>query len=95
MMVSLHSPLELTSDREALYNSPFKITHNATRSGYRLKGPVLQWARDDGGEGGSHPANVIDEPYPYGGLNWNGDDPVILPLVRPAYHPAADFRTDQ
>jgi hypothetical protein len=42
----------------------------------------LQWAREDGGEGGSHPANVIDEPYPYGGLNWNGDDPVILPLVR-------------
>lgn len=68
-------------DREALYKSPFKITHNATRSGYRLKGPELQWARDDGGEGGSHPANVIDEPYPYGGLNWNGDDPVILPLV--------------
>ncbi|KAK4689029.1 urea carboxylase, partial [Tremellales sp. Uapishka_1] len=59
------------------------ITHNATRSGYRLKGPRLNWAREDGGEGGSHPANVIDEPYSYGGLNWNGDDPVILPIDAP------------
>ncbi|WRT67558.1 uncharacterized protein IL334_004530 [Kwoniella shivajii] len=38
---------------------------------------------EDGGEGGSHPANVIDEPYSYGGLNWNGDDPVVLPVDAP------------
>jgi urea carboxylase len=68
-------------DRDILYNTDWQITHNATRSGYRLKGPRLNWSRKDGGEGGSHPANVIDEPYSYGGLNWNGDDPVILPIV--------------
>ncbi|OCF62234.1 urea carboxylase [Kwoniella mangroviensis CBS 10435] len=70
-------------DRQTLYETEWKISHNASRSGYRLKGPRLQWSREDGGEGGSHPANVIDEPYSYGGLNWNGDDPVILPVDAP------------
>jgi urea carboxylase len=76
--------VELTPDRITLYDSPWKISHNASRSGYRLKGPRLEWARAHGGEGGAHPANVIDEPYSYGGLNWNGDEPVVLPIVRRA-----------
>lgn len=73
------------ADREILYSTQWKISHNATRSGYRLKGPRLRWARTSGGEGGSHPANVIDEPYPYGGMNWNGDEPVLLPVVSIAF----------
>ncbi|WVR06187.1 urea carboxylase [Kwoniella sp. DSM 27419] len=85
VMPGPHDEPEFTTeqDRKTLYETEWKITHNATRSGYRLKGPRLGWAREDGGEGGAHPANVIDEPYSYGGLNWNGDDPVILPVDAP------------
>ncbi|WWD21796.1 urea carboxylase [Kwoniella shandongensis] len=85
VMPGPHDEPEFTTeeDRKTLYETEWKISHNATRSGYRLKGPRLNWARSDGGEGGSHPANVIDEPYSYGGLNWNGDDPVILPVDAP------------
>lgn len=70
-------------DRELLYGSVWKISHNATRSGYQVKGPRLTWAREDGGEGGGHPSNVIDEPYFIGAMNWNGDNPVILPNDAP------------
>ncbi|WWC70564.1 urea carboxylase [Kwoniella pini CBS 10737] len=85
VMPGPHDEPEFTTedDRKVLYETEWKISHNATRSGYRLKGPRLTWAREDGGEGGSHPANVIDEPYSYGGLNWNGDDPVVLPIDAP------------
>ncbi|OCF41469.1 urea carboxylase [Kwoniella heveanensis CBS 569] len=85
VMPGPHDEPEFTTeqDRKTLYETEWKISHNATRSGYKLKGPRLEWARSDGGEGGAHPANVIDEPYSYGGLNWNGDEPVILPVDAP------------
>ncbi|WVQ81557.1 urea carboxylase [Cryptococcus sp. DSM 104549] len=85
VMPGPHDEPEFTTeeDRKILYGTEWKISHNATRSGYRLRGPRLGWSKADGGEGGSHPANVIDEPYSYGGLNWNGDDPVILPIDAP------------
>lgn len=70
-------------DRKFLYDSVWKISHNATRSGYQVKGPHLSWAREDGGEGGGHPSNIIDEPYFIGAMNWNGDNPVILPNDAP------------
>ena len=30
-------------------------------------------AKEDGGEGGLHPSNVIEYGYPTGTLNWTGD----------------------
>ena len=62
-----------------LYESEFKISHNAARGGIRLIGPKPTWARSDGGEGGAHPSNLIEYGYGIGSLNWTGDDPVIFP----------------
>ena len=34
--------------------------------------------RASGGEGGSHPSNILDNGYAFGTVNVNGDTPVIL-----------------
>ena len=68
---------------ENLYTTEWKISHNAARGGMRLLGGKAEWARSDGGEGGSHPSNVIEYGYPVGGLNWTGDDPVLFPVDAP------------
>lgn len=70
---------------DMLYESEFKISHNAARGGIRLIGPKPTWARSDGGEGGAHPSNLIEYGYGIGSLNWTGDDPVIFPQDGPDF----------
>jgi urea carboxylase len=73
-----------TKDREMLYSTRWKIGHNSNRTGVRLVGPVPEWSRKDGGEGGSHPSNVFDYGYPSpGGINWGGDSSVIFSMDSP------------
>ncbi|KAL9114071.1 MAG: hypothetical protein Q9227_001843 [Pyrenula ochraceoflavens] len=73
----------LPEDIEMLYGTTWKISHNAARGGIRLIGPKPKWAREDGGEGGAHPSNVIEYGYPIGTLNWTGDDPCLFPVDCP------------
>ncbi|KAL6702391.1 hypothetical protein ACN47E_002342 [Coniothyrium glycines] len=68
-----------------IYDTEWKVSHNASRSGIRLVGPVPKWARKDGGEGGAHPSNLIEYGYPLGTLNWTGDDPCIFPVDCPNF----------
>lgn len=68
-----------------IYDTKWKVSHNASRSGIRLVGPVPKWARKDGGEGGAHPSNLIEYGYPLGTLNWTGDDPCIFPVDCPNF----------
>lgn len=68
-----------------IYDTEWKVSHNASRSGIRLIGPVPKWARKDGGEGGSHPSNLVEYGYPLGTLNWTGDDPCIFPVDCPNF----------
>ena len=50
--------------------------------GIRLQGPKPQFARPDGGEGGSHPSNVHDHVYALGTVNFTGEAwPESLPAV--------------
>ncbi|KAF1948745.1 biotin-dependent car [Byssothecium circinans] len=70
---------------EEIYTTKWKVSHNASRSGIRLVGPVPKWARKDGGEGGAHPSNLIEYGYPIGTLNWTGDDPCIFPVDCPNF----------
>lgn len=71
-------------DREMLYSTAWKIGHNSNRTGIRLVGPVPEWSRKDGGEGGSHPSNVFDYGYPTpGGINWGGDSAAIFSIDSP------------
>lgn len=73
----------LKEDLEMIYETRWQISHNAARGGIRLMGPKPIWARNDGGEGGAHPSNVIEYGYPVGALNWTGDDPCLFPVDCP------------
>lgn len=72
-------------DIEMFYSTSWEVSHNAARGGIRLMGPRPQWARSDGGDGGSHPSNVIEYGYPMGGINFTGDEPVIFPADCPDF----------
>lgn len=74
-------------DVEMLYGGEkWSVSHNASRSAIRLVPPrPPTWARKDGGEGGSHPSNVIEYGYPLGTLNWTGDDPCIFSVDCPNF----------
>lgn len=75
----------LPEDIEMIYSTKWKISHNASRSGVRLVGPVPKWARKDGGQGGAHPSNLVEYGYPLGTLNWTGDEPCIFPVDCPNF----------
>ncbi|THH06190.1 hypothetical protein EW145_g4258 [Phellinidium pouzarii] len=76
---------------EAFYHRKWKVSSSSNRMGIRLE-PLdsldysssestqllLDWARLNGGEGGSHPSNILDNGYARGSVNLNGDTPVIL-----------------
>ncbi|PPR04572.1 hypothetical protein CVT24_012025 [Panaeolus cyanescens] len=64
------------------YSNPWTISASSNRMGIRLDRPEsdnkIAWARENGGEGGSHPSNILDNGYAPGTININGDTPVIL-----------------
>ncbi len=64
-----------------LFSHPFKIQLSSNRSAYRLEEINIDnfFARKDGGEGGSHPSNIIDHAYGMpGALNICGNTPTLL-----------------
>ncbi|KAI0808367.1 urea carboxylase [Fomes fomentarius] len=60
------------------FNTRWTVSVSSNRMGVRLDGPRIAWARETGGEGGSHPSNILDNGYAFGTVNVNGDTPVIL-----------------
>lgn len=72
-------------DIEMLYSTDWKVSHNASRSAIRLVGPEPKWARSDGGEGGSHPSNLVEYGYSVGSLNWTGDEGCIFAMDAPNF----------
>ncbi|KAF4636666.1 hypothetical protein G7Y89_g1423 [Cudoniella acicularis] len=84
----LHGPHDdgtfmTAKDREMLYSTAWKIGHNSNRTGIRLIGPIPEWSRKDGGDGGAHPSNCFDYGYPLGGINWGGDSSVVFSMDSP------------
>ena len=63
---------------DRFFSSTWKVSSASNRMGIRLEGPEIEWARETGGEGGSHPSNIHDNGYALGTINVNGDTPVIL-----------------
>jgi len=61
-----------------LRTSWWRVLPHADRTGVRLAGPPLTWARPDGGDAGLHPSTVLDNPYSVGALNISGDTPILL-----------------
>ena len=79
---------------EAFYARSWRVATASNRMGIRLEpvlsdseeqsgAKVIEWARKNGGEGGSHPSNILDNGYARGSVNINGDTPVILTLEGP------------
>jgi urea carboxylase len=71
-------------DVELFFAAEWEVSLNSSRLGYRLEGPTVQFARDGGGEGGSHPSNLIDYSYGIGAVNFTGTTPVILTADGPS-----------
>jgi urea carboxylase len=66
----------------SFYSTTWRVSPSSNRLGIRLEAPsaleAIQWARENGGEGGAHPSNILDNGYAPGTVNLNGDTPVIL-----------------
>jgi urea carboxylase len=65
-------------DMETLFGRAWPIDRNSNRTGVRLESHKFEWARKSGGIAGGHPSNILDNSYPVGAVNVNGDLPVIL-----------------
>jgi len=73
------SPDFLTDeDMRTLFGRVWQVDRNSNRTGIRLESCKFQWARATGGVAGGHPSNILDNSYPVGAVNVNGDLPVIL-----------------
>jgi urea carboxylase len=66
------------ADMETLFGRAWPIDRNSNRTGIRLESHKFEWARSSGGIAGGHPSNILDNSYPVGAINVNGDLPVIL-----------------
>ncbi|KAG6875088.1 hypothetical protein C0992_005252, partial [Termitomyces sp. T32_za158] len=68
-----------SAGQNAFYSTKWHVSKDINRLGIRLSSSEnIQWARENGGEGGSHPSNILDNGYTLGTINLNGDTPVIL-----------------
>ena len=65
-------------DMRTFFDRSWPVDRNSDRTGIRLESFRFQWARPSGGVAGGHPSNILDNPYPVGAVNINGDLPVIL-----------------
>ena len=93
------APDYFTDDALAdLFTAEWRVDHRSDRTGTRLAGPPVRFARADGGEAGLHPCNIHDSAYPIGGIMVSGDTPVIVgpdgPSLGGFVVPAAVVRAD-
>jgi biotin-dependent carboxylase-like uncharacterized protein len=65
-------------DLEQFLSRSWAVDRNSDRTGVRLESHRFEWARRSGGVAGGHPSNILDNPYPVGAVNINGDLPVLL-----------------
>jgi allophanate hydrolase subunit 2 len=66
------------ADMEIFFDRSWSVDRNSNRTGIRLEPQLFTWARTSGGIAGGHPSNILDNSYPVGAINVNGDLPVIL-----------------
>jgi biotin-dependent carboxylase-like uncharacterized protein len=65
-------------DMDSFFGRSWAVDRNSDRTGVRLESHRFDYARSGGGVAGGHPSNILDNPYPVGAININGDLPVIL-----------------
>jgi urea carboxylase len=73
------APDFLTSDGIAeVFGATWTVHLHSDRTGVRLTGPLPGWAREDGGEAGLHPSNILDSAYGVGTVMLAGDMAVVV-----------------
>ena len=70
VLVGPQDDLFTEQDMQTFFSQEYEVDYNSNRMGIRLKGPAPTWARESGGEGGSHPSNVVDNTYAIGMHNF-------------------------
>ncbi|CDH13268.1 related to DUR1,2-Urea amidolyase [Zygosaccharomyces bailii ISA1307] len=80
MVSGPHDTPDIVSVRglDELYNSEYRVNFNSNRGAMRLDGPPLKFSRTHGGDGGGHPSNILEYPYPTGGLSAVGSNMVLF-----------------
>ncbi|KAJ3736563.1 urea carboxylase [Lentinula guzmanii] len=74
-----HNDQEFVTSAEKIFSITWTISETSNRQGIRLESSEkIPWTRANGGDGGSHPSNILDNGYALGTVNINGDTPVIL-----------------
>lgn len=71
------------NDLGEFFDRWWTVDRNSNRTGIRLEPHKFEWARQSGGIAGGHPSNILDNSYPVGAVNINGDLPVILGVDGP------------
>jgi urea carboxylase len=66
------------ADMEEFFSRSWAVDRNSDRTGVRLESHRFEYVRSSGGVAGGHPSNILDNPYPVGAVNINGDLPVLL-----------------
>jgi 5-oxoprolinase (ATP-hydrolysing) subunit C len=66
------------ADMQEFFTRSWAVDRNSDRTGVRLESHRFRYTRDSGGVAGGHPSNILDNPYPVGAVNINGDLPVLL-----------------
>lgn len=71
MISGPHDSSEIVSKEglKMLYNTIYTVNLNSNRGCTKLDGPSNIFSRSDGRDGGSHPSNILEYPYPTCGLS--------------------------
>ncbi|KAG7920462.1 hypothetical protein KL905_003096 [Ogataea polymorpha] len=85
-----HDTPDIVSEEgmEQLYSIPYSVNFNSNRGATRLDGPEMKFSRPSGGDGGGHPSNVLEYPYPTCGLSAVGS---VMTLYGPDGATASGF----
>lgn len=80
MISGPHDTPDIASEEglETVYSFPYKVNFNSNRGAIRLDGPSFEFSRSNGGDGGGHPSNVLEYPYPCCGLSTVGSIMVLF-----------------
>ncbi|ODV97475.1 hypothetical protein PACTADRAFT_52218 [Pachysolen tannophilus NRRL Y-2460] len=80
MLRGPHDSEEICSDEglKQLYNTVYHVNLNSNRGAIKLDGPPMIFSRNSGGDGGAHPSNILEYPYPTCGLSAVGSGLVLF-----------------
>lgn len=80
MISGPHDTPDIASEAglETVYSYPYTVNFNSNRGAIRLDGPSFEFSRAHGGDGGGHPSNVLEYPYPCCGLSTVGNIMVLF-----------------